>query len=265
MNKNILGASLIGTGSLVAGFAVGYFVAKTRMEALMELQLKEEIASVKAAFNRGQKATMFGTLESESAAERNPQEQGDFLAGKVGEQAKAEFIAKYVTPFESREGVSDDERFDLDEDQSVKSGSVNIFDQAPILVAGYPNPDDTNAPYLITIDQFHEENDHYDKNSIVYYAGDLVLADETEAEIHDIPNTVAADFMDHFGEMSGDENIVYYRNDRLSIDFEISRDSRTYAEQVLGLIPGIDDDSEPEIFVKTPRKPRTRVRDDRDD
>lgn len=251
MNKSIIPLA-VGAAGLVSGFGLGYFVAKTRMEALMELRLKEEIESVKDAFHRGQKAGEYATPESAVNALIDPLEQ-------------AGLKAKYVTP--STEGDTTGEGFMLDQDSVyVSAGPVNVFDHHPVLVAGYPNPTDENAPYLITVDQFHQEHDDYDKNSIVWYAGDLVLADETEAEIHDIPNTVGADFAEHFGYMSLDANIVYYRNDRLGIDFEISFDPRTYAEIVIGLIPGVDTDDEPaESFEKTPRKPRTRVRDDRDD
>lgn len=253
MDKNVVIPVVAGVGGLAVGVGTGYFVAKRRMEALMELRLQEEVASVKAAFNRGTKAAMFGSFESESAAAVDPQEQ---ILALDQEAIEAQFQAKFGRT--SKEG----EGFVLTEDDVVKEGTVNIFDQAPILVAGYPNPDDENAPYLITVDQFHQEHDDYDKNSIVYYAGDLVLADETEAEIHDIPNTVGADFMEHFGDMSGDENIVYYRNDRLSIDFEISRDLGLYAEKVMGL--GSEDTHE-EVFEKIARRSKSRVRDDRDD
>lgn len=259
MNKPvILGLTLVGVGGSVIGFGAGYFVAKTRMEALMELQLQEEIKSVKDAFNRGQKAGEYATPESAARALIDPEEQGRILAAKIGDDARVEFEEKYVTPYTSTDGESDGEAIVL-ESGTIIAGNVNVFEHAPILVAGYPNPSDENAPYYISVDQFHEEHDDYDKNSITYYAGDMALADETESLIVDIPNTVCPDFAQNFGYNSGDEHIVYVRNDRLGIDFEISRDLDFYSVKVLGEVP------EPaETFQKT-RKTRSRARDDRDD
>lgn len=265
MSKPII-PIVTGVVGVVSGFGLGYFVAKTRLEAALELRFQEELVSVKDAFDRGQKAGQYGTPESAAAALIDPAEQarilGDTLAAEIGEEAKNEFVEKYVTPYTSLTGESDGEVITSEDGTIFEGARLNVFEQEPILVAGYPNPNDENAPYLISVDQFHEEHDDYDKNSIVWYAGDLVLADETEAEIHDIPNTVAPDFADHFGDMSGDPEIVYYRNDRLSIDFEISRDYSLYAEKVMGVVPEPENEVE-ETFQKIARK--RRVRDDRDD
>lgn len=267
MSKPILGLTLVGVGGSIIGFGAGYVVAKKRLEAALELRFQQELVSVKDAFDRGQKAGQYGTPESAANALIDPAEQarllGDSLAGEISEEARKEFEEKYIEPYTSLEGTTDDEGFMLDQKgERVVAGVVNVFEQQPVLVAGYPNPSDENAPYLISVDQFHEEHDEYDKNSIVWYAGDLVLADETEAEIHDIPNTVVPDFADHFGFSSGDPEIVYVRNDRLGIDFEIARDYGLYAEKVMGVTPEPENEVE-ETFQKIARK--RRARDDRDD
>lgn len=74
MNKHVIIPISAAAAGLISGFGVGYFVAKTRLEALMELQLKEEIESVKDAFNRGKKAGEFATPESAVNALIDPAE-----------------------------------------------------------------------------------------------------------------------------------------------------------------------------------------------
>lgn len=254
MNKHII----IPIATAVAGLGIGYVagIAVTRKQLIAEIdeKLNAEIASVRAAYNRDRKATEFATPES-VANTQLPEE--DMVLELDQEAIEAAFQARFGRTSQEGDG------FALVDDVVTEGvENVNVFEQAPVLVAGYPNPDDENAPYLITVDQFHEEHEEYDKNSIVWYAGDLVLADETEQEIHDIPNTVSPDFAEHFGEGSLDENIVYYRNDRLAIDFEISIDHGLYAEKVMGIMPEAENEVE-ESFQKIARK--RRVRDDRDD
>jgi hypothetical protein len=97
------------------------------------------------------------------------------------------------------------------------------------------NSHDSNEdPYVITIDQFADENDHYDKSTIYYYEDDDVLADENEEVIIDVFKVIGDDALGSFGEGSRDPEIVYVRNDKLQIDYEVIRLSKSYRQTVLG-------------------------------
>lgn len=88
-----------------------------------------------------------------------------------------------------------------------------------------------NEPYVISPDDYGE-NDNYTQISLVYYAGDGVLADDEDEVVEDIEDTVGEDFAEHFGEYEDDS--VFIRNDRLRCDYEILRDNRSFSDVVEG-------------------------------
>ena len=94
-------------------------------------------------------------------------------------------------------------------------------------------PEDIGEPYVITFEQFNEEYDRYDKETMTYYAGDDTLADECEGIVDDV-NDLVGDSLSRFGENSEDPDVVYVRNDSLEIDYEIVRSPGLYSEVVLG-------------------------------
>lgn len=103
-------------------------------------------------------------------------------------------------------------------------------------VEAYAEYDD-QEPYVISIDEFGEEMVHFDKLTIYYYEEDDTLADEQE-EIIDDPNAIVGDeSLTRFGDKSDDSDIVYVRNERISVDYEVIRLHKSYQESVLGMPP----------------------------
>ena len=94
-------------------------------------------------------------------------------------------------------------------------------------------------PYVISDEQFSEENAHFDKISLTYYEDDCTLADEGDEIITDVDDTVGRENLDKFGELSGDPEVVYVRNEKLDIDYEVIRLSKSYSDTVMGR--GVDD------------------------
>lgn len=89
-------------------------------------------------------------------------------------------------------------------------------------------------PYVISVDEFMNDNPEYDKTTITYFEGDDTLCDEREEIVPDVEGVITTDALAHFGNMSNDRNVVYVRNDRISTDFEIIRDKRNWHEVVAG-------------------------------
>jgi hypothetical protein len=87
-------------------------------------------------------------------------------------------------------------------------------------------------PHVITLEEFAEEMDNYDKLTIYYYEDDDTLADEDEQIIEDIANIIGDEALSRFGDGSDDPEVVYVRNDKLEIDYEVIRLSKSYAETV---------------------------------
>lgn len=109
----------------------------------------------------------------------------------------------------------------------------------------------TDMPYIITSDEFTNENLHYDKVTITYYSEDDVLADENEEIISDTDYLIGDDSLTSFGEGCDDPDIVYVRNERISTDYEIIRVYKSYSRDVLGI-----DDSDIKSPKSSPRKRR---------
>lgn len=83
-------------------------------------------------------------------------------------------------------------------------------------------------PYIITIDQFNNEMEHYDKATIHYYSLDDILTDENEDVIENYNNIIGDEALSCFGMDSEDPDIVYVRNERFGTDYEIIRVEKKY-------------------------------------
>jgi hypothetical protein len=69
-----------------------------------------------------------------------------------------------------------------------------------------------------------EEGEDHAKVTLTYYPRDRVLLDDDEDPIDDIPGTVGWRSLNQFGGESGDPDVVFVRNRRLSTDFEVIRE-----------------------------------------
>lgn len=95
-------------------------------------------------------------------------------------------------------------------------------------------PDDPTVPYIISKDTYLEGEKDYEQSSYVYYMEDGVLTDEFDKVIEDEDKIVGEGNLHRFGYKSEDNNVVYIRNDRMEMDFEIMRSRGSYAKEVLG-------------------------------
>jgi hypothetical protein len=123
------------------------------------------------------------------------------------------------------------EEMDTEEDEEQ---SHNIFeeDEADRVPERKPNSD---APYVVSIDQHFEDDNGYEKITVTYYEADDVLSDERDQMVNNFERIIGPDFTQHWGAASKDPNIVYIRNDKLEVDYEVIRDKRSYHVHVLGI------------------------------
>lgn len=96
--------------------------------------------------------------------------------------------------------------------------------------------DGRTEPYVISFEQFCEENDKYDKITLTYFAEDDTLSDEDEEIFQDTKAILGDDWTSSFGEGSEDPDVVYVRNNKLQIDYEIVRNHGSYSEIVSGIV-----------------------------
>lgn len=81
-------------------------------------------------------------------------------------------------------------------------------------------------PYVITPEEFGDA-DGYDAMCLNYYA-DEILADDWGETVKNPDEVVGWDWLTHFGDY--EEDVVHVRNDKLKMDYEITRDPRKYYE-----------------------------------
>jgi hypothetical protein len=92
-----------------------------------------------------------------------------------------------------------------------------------------------DQPYVISKDEFMEGALDYQQPTVTWYEGDLVLVDEKSEQL-EVDETIGHFNLERFGHGSGDNNIVYVRNDKLSLDFEVLKSDGKFAEEVYGFI-----------------------------
>ena len=88
------------------------------------------------------------------------------------------------------------------------------------------------GPAVISPDEFGE-NPGYDRLTMTFYA-DNIVADENDEIVEDVNECIGFESLSHMGEYEPD--VLYVRNDRLRVYYEITRDLRNYGD-VAGNLP----------------------------
>lgn len=105
-----------------------------------------------------------------------------------------------------------------------------------------------DRPYLITEAEHLENPNEYEQSTLTFYEGDDVLTDSRDKPIPEPDKIVGDDNLLRFGVGTDDPNIVYVRNERLKMDFEVLRSTGKYTTEVLGFIEHSDSDRRPRKF-----------------
>ena len=92
-----------------------------------------------------------------------------------------------------------------------------------------------NRPYIIHQDEFAQREEGYSQVTFSYYAADGVLTDEDESPVDNPDEAVGLDNLGNFGHGADDYHVLYIRNDRLEIDYEVCLLAASYGETVQGL------------------------------
>lgn len=88
--------------------------------------------------------------------------------------------------------------------------------------------------YVISFEEFCEGAPGFGQETITYYAGDDTLADFNEEIIDNRDYVVGEEALTNFG-MGEDPDVVYVRNEAMSVDYDIVRHHGCYKEIVGGL------------------------------
>ena len=192
-------------GAAIGG-AAGYVIAQRQCENI----LQEEIDEVKKAFGRP-----YGTYTPTASA-------------KV-EEITEEKPAKWPnTP-----------DFTVNGQDPEKVNYKKLIRRYDLPGAPYLDPVEEEGPvdsneddqiHVIPVTEFFEARPEFEKTTLYYYEDDEVLVNEAEEVQVDKIQLLGELALDSFGEGSEDPEIVYVRNERFGVDYEVTRLSKSYAE-----------------------------------
>lgn len=122
--------------------------------------------------------------------------------------------------FDNREPIAEeDDEFDIDVEREKRAKAT--------------------GPYIISEEEYFENEDSYSQTSLSWFDGDDVLTDEKDVPIRDVTPIIGVDTL-KFGYGSGDANTVFIRNDRFQALYEVTRSEGEYAKEVLGFLEHSD-------------------------
>lgn len=227
----------IGVG-IAVGAGVGYYVAKRRLTTKFDKIAQDEIEQMRSHYR------------AKEAARQEQTEKPD-LQDKVKELG-------YVPPREEKSPavapVPEPEAKNVFEEHGEEGGerglSTDVWDHDKELASRV-----VGQPFVIHREEFGDGD--REKTTLTYYVQDDVLANEADQRMEGIDETVGLENLEKFGHGSDDANVVYVRNDRLDVDFEIVRSGGSFTAEVLGQDDGLDDERQLEhSATRRRRSPR---------
>lgn len=250
-----------------AGAAITYKVMDIRLKTKYEKIAEQEIADARAFF-AGTKSGVFSDpvsaaqalipdedREEPASVEDAAEAVNEYSTGVLPQSEKDRLLtqASLGTPYhEMYKGDADKPDITLENADAIIEGNPDADPQEvmgrikfPTTPAEADNFDydaevalrDGETPYVITHDEFYQNDRGFEQQSLTWFEGDSVLCDSQDETIDDVESMVANKNMDRFGHGSKDENIVYIRNERFELDFEVALSHGTYTKDILGLDP----------------------------
>lgn len=230
----VLGGAV--AGSLLLGGGAGYLVAVKRLNKQYDERLIHELQETKEfiKFTMDEEDKMSGATAVEVAEDA----QGVFVqpAAKAmvnysGVESNDDEIAKARETLDRMVKESTDEAVVVVEDVNVFDMNVTVWDLDKEMAQRDPL-----QPYIISEDEFMQNDPDHTQVQVTYYQGDDILADAADDPIPDVNGTVGEDNLTRFGHGSDNANMVFVRNEVLNTDFEIERSFGNFAEEVHGII-----------------------------
>lgn len=222
---NVLVAGAVTALSTLGAAAAGYAVAQRKFNEEMELRIQQEVAEVRRYYSEARVAN----LDEKPSPE-------ELLAEKIVEEEQYAESPEQEPPA--------DKAADVSGDPIVNPIMAETPDMKRASIFSGEGPDDWNWDeehvkretnpnvFIITKDEF-DENEHEHENETLTAYSDVV-ADAKDMPIDDVPSVLGDDALTSFGHGSDDRNVVYVRNMKHEVDYEVVNDDRTYAEVVLG-------------------------------
>lgn len=211
MNRNMLVKAFIFVAGATIGSAVTWKVIKNKYEQITQ----EEIKSVKEEYSRLSKLMRIEIDACHRVTEAHTEDEATDSDDSIYNNRDFSDPENNMVEYHK---LTSKYRGTPDKSESNEEGDGDGIgdDDLPFI----------NGPYVISPDEFASSPPGYSACPIDYYK-DGILADGWGVKLN-IEETIGEDAINHFGDYVDD--VVHVRNERTQIDYEVTRDPRTYKE-----------------------------------
>lgn len=222
--RDYIKAGIIASVAFAGGAAASYFVLRKRLAAQYNDELESQVKLAKEYYSKLNKSDRWSTPASAAEA----------MNSKVSVPSHEEIVEMYQGSEDEGkpepEVVSDNAPARVNNVFTSRRG----WDQAAEESKREARPDE---PYVISEEEYLENELDFEQSSLTYYAGDNVLTDEKDAPIDMIDMVVGSGNLERFGHGNhSNGNIVFIRNPGTKMEFEVALHEGKYAHEVLGFI-----------------------------
>lgn len=163
-----------------------------------------------------------------------------------------EAVTEYSSSSTDPEPV-EDPRPPVDQHANIVNVFQNHTPPGEEVLAALLTDRDPSEPYIITKEEYYQNDPDHEQKAFTFYEGDSILVDDEEeySPIQDTERVAGDDNLLRFGYGSGDEHILYIRNETLDppMDLCITRSPGRYTDEVMGF-----NDDEPHLKHAQPRR-----------
>lgn len=199
------------------GASVTMFVLNKKHEAELDYIYEEELKDERAELRKTIRNIKENGHHPDAIPKLDGLDAGPVIFDEYVEEDKMERLGPDVPIYNDYKKVAKHYKPDLEEVSKAMS------------------PINTSEPYVIDMEDFSEDHNEFDKLTIYYYEEDGVLVDDNEELITDISSVIGDQALPCFDDPERyDKNVVYVRNERLSIDYEIIKVDSSYQSTIYG-------------------------------
>lgn len=218
--RKVVIPAIVGVAGLSVGGVLGYILGQRRSKGIpLTDEWHRPIGRVTSVKNTEDGISVTGVIQDESIKRVITRATLDSISLVTDENAPGHIIR--VEP--------------IDEEDEAEPKIINIFDNSD------PNWDweaelssrSSKTLYVITKGEFFADDMGYRQSTITWYELDRTMADEREAPIYNWSSLVGVELP--FGHGSGDEDVVYIRNEELRHEYEVCHDVGAHGVEVEGM------------------------------
>lgn len=197
---------------------------------MYEEMLADEIEKTKEFYSRLNKTEGYQTPEKAAESFGITGNEAVKNAAEALLRYQGDRVTETVVEVENGDDVAEPDQ-DLDDPEEIAQNLFERQDQAQLNISART----ADTPYVISAEEYLQNDPEFEQLEMTWYAGDNILCDDKDKPVENINLYVGDDNLQKFGLASQNISLVFVRNERLRMDFEVSYSDGTYKHEVMGL------------------------------